>query len=75
MNNLTQQQRDAKQAYLDNQQDEMLAQYSKADNGERSAIMRQIDSFLIVTSEGKKNFCLKFRQRLERLNEQKSIKI
>ena len=35
MNNLTQNQRDAKQMYLDNQQAQMIAQYEKADQTER----------------------------------------
>ena len=54
MNNLTQTQRDAKRAYLDKQLEQMMAQYKKANNGERSAVIRQIDSFLPVTSEGEK---------------------
>lgn len=46
MNNLIQNQRDAKQAYLDNQQAPMIARYQIADQTERAAIIRQIDSFL-----------------------------
>lgn len=70
MNNLTQNQRDAKQAFLDNQQAQMIAQYEKADKNERSAIIRQIDSFLPFTKGDEKSFWLKFRQKLERLNKQ-----
>ncbi len=49
MNNLTQTQLDAKQAYLNRQQEQMLAQYQNADQTERRAIIRQIDSFLPIT--------------------------
>ena len=69
MNNLTQNQRDAKQTYLDNQQSEMIARYEKADQTERAAIIRQIDSFLPVIKDDEKSFWLEFRQKLERLNE------
>ncbi len=68
MNNLTQAQQDAKQTYLDRQQAQMLAIYQNADNAERSAIIRQIDSFLLVITKGEKIFWRKFRQKLERLN-------
>ncbi len=70
MNNLTQTQLDAKQAYLNRQQEQMLAQYQNADQTERKAIIRQIDSFLPITrSRDEKNFWLKFRRKLEILNE------
>ena len=68
MNNLTQNQQSAKQAYLDNQQAQMIARYEKADKNERSAIIRQIDSFLPMTKGDEKSFWLRFRQKLERLN-------
>ena len=70
MNNLTQTQIEAKQAYLDRQANQMLAIYQNADTDERNAIIRQIDSFLSVVPKDAKTFWLKFRQRLERLNEQ-----
>lgn len=70
MNNLSQNQRDAKQSFLDNQQAQMIARYENADQNERSAIIRQIDSFLPMTKGDEKSFWLKFRQKLERLNEQ-----
>ena len=69
MNNLTQAQQDAKQAYLDRQQDEMLVIYQNADKAERSAIIRQIDSFLSVITKGEKIFWLKFRRKLETIDE------
>lgn len=70
MNNLTQNQQSAKQAYLDNQQAQMLLTYQSADQNERSAIIKQIDSFLPVTKGDEKSFWLKFRRKLECLNEQ-----
>ena len=73
MNNLTQTQQDAKQAYLTRQQDEMLAIYQNADTNERKAIIKQIDSFLSVVSPDAKIFWLKFRRKLETLNEQSSV--
>ena len=70
MNNLTQTQNKAKQAYLDRQAETTLAIYQTADTKERSAIIRQIDSFLEVVSKEAKIFWLKFRYKLERLNEE-----
>ena len=70
MNNLTQKQRDAKKAHLDNQTAQMMAQYEKADTGERNAIIKHIDSFLPITkSKDERIFWLRFREKLERLNE------
>ena len=46
MNNLPDNQQNAKQAYLDNQQNEMLSRYKEADVSERRAVIRQIDGFL-----------------------------
>ena len=69
MNNLTQTQQDAKQAYLDRQQAEMLVTYKSADKSERKAVIRQIDSFLEIVPKDAKIFWLKFRFKLERLNE------
>ena len=70
MNNLTQKQRSAKRAHLDNQTAQVIAQYEKADTGERTAIIGHINSFLrLARSKDEKNFWLKFREKLERLNE------
>lgn len=69
MNNLTQTQINAKEAYLNRQQDEMLALYEKADTSERNAIIKQIDGFLSVVSKEEKLFWLKFRRKLETLDE------
>ncbi|MGI9037024.1 MAG: hypothetical protein ACR2GD_13445, partial [Pyrinomonadaceae bacterium] len=68
MNNLTQTQKDAKQVYLNRQDETMLAIYQTADNNERSAIIKQIDSFLEVIPKDAKIFWLKFRRELESLN-------
>ncbi len=71
--NLTQTQQDAKQAYLTYQSEQMLALYEKAETAERNAIIKQIDSFLPVVSTDEKNFWLKFRRKLEILNEPKVL--
>lgn len=69
MKNITQTQQQANQAYLSYQQDQMLALYQKAQPSERKAIIKQIDSFLSVISKDEKLFWLKFRRKLEILNE------
>ncbi len=69
MNNLTQTQIDAKQAYLDRQQAEMLTIYQNANQAERNGVIKQIDSFLEIVPKDAKNYWLKFRYKLERLNE------
>jgi hypothetical protein len=51
----------------------MLALYEKADTDERKAIIKQIDSFLSVVSKNGKIFWLKFRHKLEMLNERKVL--
>lgn len=71
--NLTQPQREAKEAYLNNQQEKMLALYKNASLEEKKAIIKQIDSFLCVTSENEKVFWLKFRRKLEMLLEPKFL--
>ena len=70
MNNLTEKQRNAKQAYLNQQTEQMLSLYEKATREEKSAIMRHIDSFLSTCNQEEKDFWLRFRSKLERLNEQ-----
>ncbi len=69
MNNLTQTQQDAKQAYLNRQSEQMLALYENADTDERKAIIKQINSFVSVVSPDAKTFWLKLQQKLETLNE------
>lgn len=69
MNNLTQTQKEAKTAFLNRQQEQMLSLYEKADTGERNAIIKHVDSFLLTCNQEEKIFWLKFRQKLEVLNE------
>ncbi len=54
MKNITQTLRDVKQAYLNYQQEQMLALYQKAQPSERKAIIKNIDSFLSVISTDEK---------------------
>ena len=70
MNNLTQTQQDAKRAHLDKQRGQMLDQYKNADANERGAIIKHIDSFLSIVPNDARIFWLKFRENLERLDEQ-----
>ena len=68
MNNLTQKQRSAKKAHLNNQTAQMTAQYEKADTGERNAIIGHINSFLtLARSKDEKNFWRRFREKLEKI--------
>jgi hypothetical protein len=67
--NLSQIQMNAKQAYLNYQSEQMLALYKQADKTERNAIIKQIDSFLSVISRDEKLFWLRFRRKLEAINE------
>jgi hypothetical protein len=67
--NLTQTQKDAKEAYLNQQQEQMLSLYEKADTEQRRAIIKHVDSFLSTCNSDEKKFWLKFRRQLEVLNE------
>ena len=69
MNNLTQNQLHAKESYLNQQSEQMLSLYEKADTSERKAIIGHIDSFLSICNSDEKCFWLKFRRKLEVLNE------
>lgn len=69
MNNLTQSQQSAKEAYLNQQQAQMLSLYEKANTEERNAIIKHVDSFLSTCNQSEKVFWLKFRRKLEVLNE------
>jgi len=51
----------------------MLALYKNAEQTERKAIIKNIDSFLSVISKDEKIFWLKFRRKLEVLNESKVL--
>ena len=70
MNNLAQTKQDAKTAYLNKQAEQMLETYKQANESERIAVIKQIGSFLEIVPEDAKRFWLKFRYKLERLNEQ-----
>ena len=73
MNKLTQTQTDAKQAYLDRQAAQMLTIYQNADTTERNTVIRQIDSFLEIVPRDAKIFWLKFRHKLEKINEKSGV--
>ena len=47
----------------------MLITYQNANQSERNAIIRHIDSFLEVVPPDAEIFWLKFRRKLEKLNE------
>jgi len=67
--NLTQTQQDAKDAYLNQQQEQMLKMYNVADSNERKAVASHINAFLPIISEAEKTFWLKFLNKLERIDE------
>ncbi len=69
MNNLTQTKQDAKDAYLNNQQEQMIILYQHADADERKSIIKHIDSFFENGTKEEKIFWLRFRLKLERQNE------
>jgi hypothetical protein len=74
MNNLSQEQLDAKQAFLNRQLERTLAQYEKASQNERKAIVSHIDSFLPAQSNESRIFWLKLRYKLETLNDENTSK-
>lgn len=69
MNNLTQTQKEAKDAFLNHQQDQMLSLYEKTNTEERNAIIKHVDIFISTCNPDEKRFWLKFRRKLERINE------
>ncbi len=69
MNNLTQTKEDAKEALLNQQQEQMIVLYQNAATSERKAIIKHIDSFFENGSRVEKIFWLKFRLKLEAQNE------
>jgi hypothetical protein len=68
MNNVAQTQKEAKESFLNRQQEQMLSLYEKADTSERNAIIKHIDSFLSTCNPEQEIFWLKFRRKLEVLN-------
>jgi hypothetical protein len=75
MNNLTQKQKDTKADYLQRQLEETIKTYQAASRGERRSAIRHIDSFIETLSEDGQTFWLKFRERLERMNERPTMDI
>ena len=73
MNNLSQTRQEAKELYLKRQQSKMLERYKAADGNERAAVIRNIDLFLSAVSKDERIFWLKFRSKLERLNERFAV--
>lgn len=69
MNNLTQTQKDAKEAYLNKQQEQMLKMYNVADIEERKTVVNHIYAFLSIVSKDEKIFWLKFINELQKLDE------
>ena len=69
MKNISDKHRDAKAAFLIDQQQKMLALYQNAGPEERAAIIRQIDGFLSVLSRDEQRFWRSVRQKLERFGE------
>ena len=74
MNNLPQIREEAKELYLKRQQSKMLDRLKTADGNERAAVIRNIDLFLSAVSKDERIFWLKFRSKLERLNERFAVK-
>ena len=73
MNNLSQTNADAKEALLNQQQEQMIVLYQNADDTEKAVIIKHIDSFFENGSQAEKVFWLKFRLRLEVLAKKTSL--
>lgn len=69
MNNLAQNQIEAKQACLNDERKGLLEIYRASTKNERAAVIRHIDSFLPTISQAEKIFWLKVRRDLERISE------
>ena len=61
---MTNTQIEAKRAYLENRQAEMLKQYENAPDAERKAIINQVNSLMPVLNGEHKEFWLDFRSKL-----------
>ena len=57
--------RQAKELYLKRQRSKVIEQLKDADNVERKAVIRNIDSFLAVVEPSAKIFWLKVRREIE----------
>ena len=65
---MTNAQIEAKNAYLENQQNEMLKQYEQCPDAERKAIINQVNSLMPVLQGEQKQFWLDFRNKLANRN-------
>lgn len=73
MNNLTQTQTEAKNAFLTQQSEQMLKVYNIADTDERKAVASHINAFLPVVPEEAKTFWLNFLNQLEKIDAQPKV--
>ncbi len=65
---MTNAQIEAKNAYLENQQNEMLERFDQVDDAERKAIINQVNSLMPVLQGKQKEFWLDFRNKLANRN-------
>lgn len=66
---MTNTQIEAKNAYLENQQAEMLKRYDQCPDAERLAIINQVNSLMPVLKGEQKSFWLDFRNKLANRNQ------
>ncbi len=66
---MTNAQIEAKNAYLENQQAEMLKRYDECPDAERKAIINQVNSLMPVLRGEQKEFWLNFRNKLVNRNQ------
>jgi hypothetical protein len=71
--NLSENQKNAKEAYLNAQAKTMLVRYQQVSQIERKAILNQIDSFLCTLKDDEKIFWLKFRAKLVAIDAPKFV--
>lgn len=65
---MTNAQIEAKNSYLENQQNEMLERYEQVDDAEKKAIINQVNSLMPVLQGKQKEFWLNFRNKLANRN-------
>lgn len=65
---MTNTQIEAKNAYLENQKNEMLQRFEQVDDAERKAIINQVNSLMPVLHGKQKEFWLDFRNQLANRN-------
>lgn len=71
--NLTQTQKDAKEAYLNQCKEQMLKMYNIACQNERQAVAEHINAFLPIVSEDEKFFWLNFISQMEKIENQSKV--